>query len=82
MAAASTAESSSAERVRLVALATAIALPLALVVLLRGAPTIDERWENTPAHFWLVLVDRPPCASRSRSRSARRAGAAGTRGCC
>jgi class 3 adenylate cyclase len=30
-------------------------LPLALVGLLRGTPTIDERWENTTVHFWLVL---------------------------
>ena len=31
-------------------------LPLALVAVLRGVPSIDERWENTPAHFWLVLA--------------------------
>jgi len=33
-----------------------VLLPLVLVVVLRGAPGIDERWENNPAHFWLVLV--------------------------
>ena len=31
-------------------------LPLGLAALLRGAPSIDERWEHHPAHFWLVLV--------------------------
>jgi class 3 adenylate cyclase len=35
--------------------------PLALVALLRGAPHIDERWENTPAHFWLVLITALVC---------------------
>lgn len=34
----------------------AVALPLALVALLRGAPAVDERWEQGPAHFWLVLL--------------------------
>ena len=44
-------------RKRLVALwAAAAALPLAALALLRAAPHIDERWENNPAHFWLVLV--------------------------
>lgn len=43
-------------RRRVVAWATGLALPLALVVLLRGTPTIDERWEDTRAHFWLVFV--------------------------
>ena len=33
-----------------------LALPIALVVLLRGTPTIDERWEDTPTHFWLVFA--------------------------
>jgi adenylate cyclase len=43
-------------RKRLVALwAAAAALPLAALALLRAAPHIDERWENNPAHFWLVL---------------------------
>jgi adenylate cyclase len=36
--------------------AIALALPVALVVLLRGVPTADERWENNPAHFWIVFV--------------------------
>ena len=41
---------------RLVGWATALALPLALVVLLRLTPKIDERWEDTAAHFWLVFA--------------------------
>lgn len=40
---------------RVVVGATALALPLALVVLLRLTPRIDERWEDTAAHFWLVF---------------------------
>jgi class 3 adenylate cyclase len=38
-----------------VAWSTALGLPLALVLMLRLTPRIDERWENTPAHFWLVF---------------------------
>src|SRR4051794_17291332 len=34
----------------------AVLLPLALVALLRLTPKIDERWENSGAHFWLVLA--------------------------
>jgi hypothetical protein len=30
---------------------------------LRLAPTIDERWEQHPAHFWLVLAAALVCAS-------------------
>ena len=48
-------------------------LPLALIALLRGAPHIDERWENHAAHFWIVLVDGGRLPRRSRSRSARAA---------
>jgi adenylate cyclase len=36
--------------------ALALLVPLALVALLRSAPDLDGRWENNPAHFWLVLV--------------------------
>jgi adenylate cyclase len=36
--------------------AAALLLPVGLVVLLRGVPAVDERWENHPAHFWLVLL--------------------------
>jgi class 3 adenylate cyclase len=33
-----------------------VLLPVALVALLRGVPAIDDRWENNPIHFWLVLL--------------------------
>jgi class 3 adenylate cyclase len=36
-------------------LATVLA-PLGLLVLLLARPAIDEKWENNPAHFWLVLA--------------------------
>jgi adenylate cyclase len=35
---------------------TFVLLPPALVALLRVVPSIDERWEFHPAHFWLVLA--------------------------
>ena len=38
-----------------------ILLPLGLIGLLRGAPAIDDRWENTPVHFWLVLGTAVVC---------------------
>ena len=38
-----------------------VVLPLGLVGILRGAPMIDDRWENTPAHFWLVLTTAVVC---------------------
>jgi adenylate cyclase len=38
------------------ALGAAVLGPLALLVLLRAAPDVDRRWENQPAHFWLVLT--------------------------
>jgi class 3 adenylate cyclase len=41
---------------RLAPWGTALALPLALVVLLRAAPKIDARWEVDPVHFWIVLA--------------------------
>ena len=34
----------------------ALALPLALLILLRAAPPMDAHWENNPAHFWIVFV--------------------------
>jgi class 3 adenylate cyclase len=34
----------------------ALALPLALLILLRAAPEIDARWEVDPVHFWIVLA--------------------------
>lgn len=36
--------------------AVALALPLALVILLRAAPALDVRWEQDPVHFWIVLA--------------------------
>ena len=32
------------------------AVPLALLTLVRQQPQLDARWENHPAHFWLVLA--------------------------
>src|SRR3954467_15150075 len=37
-------------------LIAALALPIALIVILRAAPSIDEQWEDLPTHFWLVLA--------------------------
>src|SRR3954468_523132 len=37
-------------------LAAASALPLVVLALLVARPEADARWENHPAHFWLVLV--------------------------
>jgi class 3 adenylate cyclase len=36
-------------------------LPLGLITVLRGAPHIDERWENHSAHFWIVLATALVC---------------------
>jgi class 3 adenylate cyclase len=33
-----------------------VAAPLALFAILLARPAVDERWENQPAHFWLVLT--------------------------
>jgi class 3 adenylate cyclase len=38
-----------------------ILLPLGLIGLLRGWPSIDQRWENQPAHFWLIIVTAVIC---------------------
>ena len=38
-----------------------ILLPLGLIGLLRGAPTIDDRWENGSVHFGLVLATAMVC---------------------
>ena len=35
---------------------TVLALPIAVIVLLRAAPAMDARWEDQPAHFWIVLI--------------------------
>jgi class 3 adenylate cyclase len=42
-------------------LAVALLSPLLLVVLLRAKPRNDDRWENRPAHFWIVLVTALVC---------------------
>ncbi|MDQ3894500.1 MAG: adenylate/guanylate cyclase domain-containing protein, partial [Actinomycetota bacterium] len=34
----------------------AVLLPVALLVVVLASPGIDARWENHPAHFWLVLA--------------------------
>ena len=39
-----------------VRIVTVLALPIALIVLLRAAPSLDARWEDQPAHFWIVLA--------------------------
>jgi adenylate cyclase len=36
--------------------AAAVLAPLGLLVLFLAAPDADRRWENQPAHFWLVLA--------------------------
>jgi len=36
--------------------AIALAVPLALLALLRVRPALDAVWRNHPAHFWLVLT--------------------------
>jgi adenylate cyclase len=46
---------SRASRAAVIGGAAALA-PLGLLVLLRAAPDVDRRWENHPAHFWLVLA--------------------------
>jgi class 3 adenylate cyclase len=35
--------------------------PLVAIGLLRSAPSIDDRWMNTPAHFWIVLLTALVC---------------------
>jgi class 3 adenylate cyclase len=41
---------------RRLAWVAAAAAPALLLAVLRAVPAADERWENQPAHFWLVLV--------------------------
>lgn len=47
--------------------ATAAALPIVLVVLLRGVPSVDEHWEQHPAHFWIVFGAGAASGRRPRS---------------
>lgn len=35
---------------------TAVLVPAVLWVVVLAKPAVDERWENHPAHFWLVLA--------------------------
>lgn len=35
--------------------AAVVVAPIAVVVAVVGVPRLDARWENHPAHFWLVL---------------------------
>jgi hypothetical protein len=37
-------------------LVPALAVPLAGLVLLLAAPSLDVHWEHHPSHFWLVLA--------------------------
>jgi adenylate cyclase len=41
---------------RIAPLLALIAAPLVLFAVLLARPVVDERWENQPAHFWLVLA--------------------------
>ncbi|HEU0335932.1 MAG TPA: adenylate/guanylate cyclase domain-containing protein [Gaiellaceae bacterium] len=42
--------------VRRLAWVAAVAAPALLLAVLLAVPDADERWENQPAHFWLVLA--------------------------
>jgi len=50
------ARASKAPSARADALMMAVLLPVGLVALLRGVPDIDQRWEDTSIHFWVVLA--------------------------
>lgn len=43
-------------RRRAATVAAAVLVPVALLALVRWRPALDARWENHPAHFWLVLA--------------------------
>lgn len=43
-------------RSRVIAGAVVVLAPLVLLALLRLRPALDARWQNHPAHFWLVLA--------------------------
>jgi len=57
------------ERARLVAWISLLALPAAGLVLLLMAPDTDVRWEDHPAHFWLVLLTALTSAALAASTS-------------
>ena len=60
---------SGSRRGALLAVPVMILSPIAGVILLRGVPSIDERWENQPAHFWLVLLTALLCLALAISIS-------------
>ncbi len=45
-----------ARRPSWLAAGTVVVAPLVLLALVRLVPALDARWENHPAHFWLVLA--------------------------
>jgi class 3 adenylate cyclase len=57
------------EQARLVAFIVLVALPAAGLVLLLAAPDTDVRWEDHPAHFWLVLLTALTSAALAASTS-------------
>jgi adenylate cyclase len=57
------------ERARLVGFLALVALPAAGLILLLAAPDTDVRWEDHPAHFWLVLLTALTSAGLAASTS-------------
>ena len=57
------------ERARVVAWLSLLALPAAGLALLLAAPETDVRWEDHPAHFWLVLLTALTSAALAASTS-------------
>ena len=57
------------ERARVVAWLSLLALPAAGLALLLAAPKADVRWEDHPAHFWLVLLTALTSAALAASTS-------------
>ncbi len=45
---------SGARRVRVLVALACVLVPIGVVALVRARPHVDARWENHPAHFWLV----------------------------
>lgn len=48
-------------------LGLAVALPLAVLVVLRWRPALDVTWDSNPAHFWLVLAAAAVAATLASS---------------
>jgi class 3 adenylate cyclase len=57
------------EQARLVGFLVLVALPAAGLALLLAAPDTDVRWEDHPAHFWLVLLTALTSAALAASTS-------------